>query len=101
MTVCVDTNSKYKKIIPAVLHPADHTARIHLVKKENNKDYHDLIKRFYKKTKIGLLLNTSLNLHGKPIARNSLDCIEILKYSDIDGIQIENFLVLKKLKKNS
>ena len=96
MTVCVDTKSKYKEIIPAVLHPSDHTARIHLVKKENNKDYHDLIKRFYKKTKIGLLLNTSLNLHGKPIARNSLDCIEILKHSDIDGIQIENFLILKK-----
>ena len=101
MTVCVDTNSKYKKIIPAVLHPSDHTARIHLVKKENNKDYHDLIKRFYRKTKIGLLLNTSLNLHGKPIARNSVDCIEILENSDIDGIQIESYLVLKKLKKSS
>lgn len=96
MTICVDTKEKFKKIIPAVLHPSDYTARIHLVKKEKNKDYHDLIKQFYKKTNIGVLLNTSLNLHGKPIARNSLDCIEILEKSDIDGIQIENYLVLKK-----
>ena len=96
MTVCVDTKEKFKKIIPAVLHPSDHTARIHLVKKEKNKEYHDLIKKFYKKSNIGVLLNTSLNLHGKPIARDSLDCIEILEKSDIDGIQIENYLILKK-----
>ena len=98
MTVCVDTKKEYRKIIPAVLHPSDYTARIHIVKKENNKDYHDLIERFYKKTKIGLILNTSLNLHGQPIARDSLDCVEILEKSDIDGIQIENFLILKKNK---
>ncbi len=96
MTICVDVKDKYKNKIPAVLHPSDHTARIHLVKKNINKDYHNLINCFYRKTKIGLLLNTSLNLHGKPIVRNSLDCIEVLEKSNIDGIQIENFLVLKK-----
>ena len=96
MTVCVDTKKEYKKIIPAVLHPSDYTARIHLVKKDKNKEYHDLIKKFYNKTKVGLILNTSLNLHGKPIARNSSDCIEILEKSNIDGIQIENFLIIKK-----
>ena len=55
-----------------------------------------MIRQFYKKTNIGVLLNTSLNLHGKPIARNSSDCIEILEKSDIDGIQIENFFNIKK-----
>ena len=34
------------KIIPAVLHPADNTARIHLVKKKLNPDYYDLIKSY-------------------------------------------------------
>ena len=46
--------------------------------------------------KIGLLINTSLNLHGKPIVRDSSDCIEVLEKSNIDGIQIENFLILKR-----
>jgi len=50
---------------------------------------------------MGMNSSCCLMINGKPIARNSLDCIEILKYSDIDGIQIENFLILKKLKKNS
>ena len=31
-----------------MLHPSDYTARIHLVKKEKNNDYHDLIRQFYK-----------------------------------------------------
>ncbi len=96
MTICVDSKLEFRKKISAVLHPADHTARIHLVKKKNNFTYHDLISKFYKKTNIGLILNTSLNLHGKPIARDSSDCMEILENSDIDGIQIEDFLILKK-----
>ena len=96
MTICVDVKNEFKDKIPAVLHPSDHTARVHIVKKEINKDYHDLIDCFYKKTKIGLLLNTSLNLHGKPIVRDSSDCIEVLEKSNIDGIQIENFLILKR-----
>ena len=96
MTVCVDTKEHSKKLIPSVLHPSDSTARIHMVKKKNNPSYYNLIECFYKVTKIGVLLNTSLNLHGKPIARTAKDCIEILENSDIDGIQIENYLILKK-----
>ncbi len=96
MTVCVDTKENSKKLIPSVLHPSDSTARIHMVKKKNNPDYYNLIKCFHKITKIGVLLNTSLNLHGKPIARTAKDCVEILENSDIDGIQIENYLILKK-----
>ncbi len=96
MTVCVDSKEEYRKKISAVLHPSDYTARIHLVKKKNNTSYHDLIQKFYEKTNIGLILNTSLNLHGKPIARDIHDCMEILEKSDIDGIQIEDFLILKK-----
>ena len=96
MTVCVETRDKYKKIIPAVLHPSDFTARIHLVKKELNIEYFRLINSFYKLTKIGILLNTSLNLHGRPIARTAVDCLEILENSEIDGIEIENYLILKK-----
>jgi len=96
MTVCVETKKEYKKIIPAVLHPSDFTARIHLVKKELNIEYFRLINSFYKLTKIGILLNTSLNLHGRPIARTAADCMEILENSEIDGIEIENYLILKK-----
>jgi carbamoyltransferase len=95
MSICVESLNGISKIIPAVLHPADNTARIHLVKKKLNSDYHDLIKSFKKLSGHGILLNTSLNLHGKPIAKNTKDCIEILDNSDIDGIQVENVLFLK------
>jgi carbamoyltransferase len=96
MSVCVEAKENINSVIPAVLHPSDFTARIHLVKKEINNDYYDLIKNFKQISGIGLILNTSLNLHGKPIARNANDCLEILNKSDIDGMQIENFLIIKK-----
>ena len=96
MTVCVDTYEDYKNKIPAVLHPADKTARIHIVKRENNRDYYDLINCFKKLSGYGVVLNTSLNLHGKPIVRNVDDCFEVLKNSEIDGILIENYLILKR-----
>lgn len=96
MSVCVEAKENINSVIPAVLHPSDFTARIHLVKKEINNDYYDLIKNFKQISGIGLILNTSLNLHGKPIARNANDCLEILNKSDIDGMQIENFLFIKK-----
>ena len=95
MSICVESLKGTSKIIPAVLHPADNTARIHLVKKKLNPDYYDLIKSYKKLSGHGVLLNTSLNLHGKPIAKNTKNCIEILDNSDIDGIQVENILFLK------
>ena len=96
MTVCVDTKEHFKNKIPAVLHPADKTARVHIVKKELNPDYYNLIENFKKVSGYGVVLNTSLNLHGKPIARTFEDCFEILQKSEIDGILIEKYLILKK-----
>ena len=96
MTVCVDTKNYFKNKIPAVLHPADKTARVHIVKKALNPDYYNLIENFKKVSGYGIVLNTSLNLHGKPIARTVDDCLEILQNSEIDGILIENYLILKK-----
>ena len=96
MTVCVDTKEYFKNKIPAVLHPADKTARVHVVKKENNPDYYHLISCFKKISGYGVVLNTSLNLHGKPIVRNVDDCLEVLTNSEIDGILIENYLILKR-----
>ena len=40
-------------------------------------------------------MNTSLNIHGDPIAMDSNDAIEILINSDLEEIYIENILVKK------
>ena len=49
-----------------------------ILKKEHNKKYYDIIKAFKDLTGVGALLNTSLNLHGLPIAMNYNDTIYLL-----------------------
>jgi len=63
----------------------DGSARVQTVNKKNPFLY-DLIKRFGDKTGIYVLLNTSLNLKGDPIANTIEDTLEI--YNKIEGHKI-------------
>ena len=42
------------------------------------------------------VLNTSFNIHGYPIVNTPEDAIWTLDNSDLDAVQIGNFLVTKK-----
>lgn len=67
MTVCLDSKDNAKKLILAGLHAYDNTARIHSVDKERSPRYYNLLKAFYAISGIPGVVNTSLNIHGKPI----------------------------------
>ena len=70
---------KFKKGVenyPAIRH-ADNTGRLQTVKNDN-KFYYDLLTKFYKETKIPLLLNTSFNIQ-EPVVCTPLDAINVLK----------------------
>ena len=52
---------------------------------------------FYKKTKIPALLNTSLNLHGKPLVNNLSDALFTLENSDLDCLIVNyKYLISKR-----
>ena len=55
-----------------------------------------LIEEFYKITGTGALLNTSFNLHGYPIVNTIKDAIYVFKNSELDGLLLNNFFVVKK-----
>ena len=57
--------------------------------------YYDLIFQFKKITGIGVLLNTSFNLHGEPIVFTPVDAIKTLKNSGLKYLYIGNYLVEK------
>ena len=97
MTMGFDTIKKNLKFIMSGTHPYDETVRPQILEKEFNPKYYDLIYRFYKRTKIPALLNTSLNLHGKPTVNNLKQAIYTLNNSNLDCLVVNyKYLIIKK-----
>tara|TARA_Y100000590_G_scaffold465793_1_gene639109 strand:+ start:1973 stop:3781 length:1809 start_codon:yes stop_codon:yes gene_type:complete len=98
MTITYRTkNGKLK--IPAAVHMADETTRAQILKKEHNPALWKVIYKFYKKTGIPAVLNTSFNLHGYPIVRSVKDGINVFNKSDLDVLWLEKHLLIKNKKK--
>jgi len=95
MTTAFDSTPLAQDHLKAAIHPYDFTARPQLVSPDTNREYYNLLKAFEKKTGIGGVLNTSLNLHGIPIAGSAADAVEILTNSGLDGLILPGVLVLK------
>lgn len=97
MTVAMDSiSNNYDKIISGS-HQYDKTVRPQILTKEKNNQYYDLIKEFENISKIPAILNTSLNLHGLPIASNITNIAEVIKKSDLKYLYInDKFLIEKK-----
>lgn len=82
------------KHIKAAIH-IDKTARPHLVTKQANPLYYQVIKEFDKLTGVGAILNTSFNKHGLPIVYTPKDAIEHLLWETIDCLIIGNYCVVR------
>ena len=67
----------------------DGTCRIHTVG-DNFNTFKRLIDAFYKKTGLPMLLNTSMNVDGRPIAGRYIDALELLSTTELDTLVIGN-----------
>jgi len=72
-----------KDLIPSVVH-ADNSCRIQTVNKKQNKVLYSILKEFFKKTKVPILLNTSFNLSNEPLVETQEEAIDVFNRSDID-----------------
>jgi carbamoyltransferase len=70
--------------IPAVVHH-DGTARVQLVRREANPRFHDLISRFFARTGVPLVLNTSFN-DSEPIVCTPAHAISTFRTTGIDAL---------------
>lgn len=70
--------------IPAVTH-VDGSGRLQSVSKRTNPLYHALITRFFEKTGVPILLNTSLN-ENEPIVRTPAEAISCFLRTDMDAL---------------
>ncbi len=77
-------------VIPAVTH-VDGSGRLQTVSQKTNPLYHALIKNFYDKTGVPIVLNTSLN-ENEPIVRTPIEAIRCFLRTDMDAIVIGGHL---------
>ncbi|MFH1577616.1 MAG: carbamoyltransferase C-terminal domain-containing protein, partial [Candidatus Omnitrophota bacterium] len=71
------------------------SSRIQAVKQETNPRYYKLIDKFYQKTGIPILLNTSFNLKGEPIVNTPENAFNTFSKSEMDVLVLGNFILKK------
>ena len=86
--------SNVKSKVPAVVH-VDGTGRLQTIDEKSNFKYYQLIKTYYQKTGIPLIINTSFNVRGEPIVCTPSDAVKCFLSTEIDYLVIGNYLVKK------
>ena len=74
----------------------DFSARLQTVSKEDNYEFYDIIKKFYEKTNIPILINTSFNVRGEPIVNTPFDALQCFVNTNIDVLVLENYIIERK-----
>lgn len=82
-----------RKIIPAVTH-IDGTGRLQSVDAVYEPKFHSLILKFYNKTNVPVLLNTSFN-ENEPIVNTPQEALDCFLRTQMDMLAMENCLVIK------
>jgi carbamoyltransferase len=70
----------------------DGTCRPHFVSDENPL-YHELLVNIKERLGKGVILNTSLNIHGEPLGCSPDDALDTLKRTGVRHLFMEDFLV--------
>jgi len=91
----IDQLNIVRSEIPAVTH-VDYSARIQTVHRETNPRYHALISKFKELTGCPVVVNTSFNVRGEPIACTPEDAFRCLMGSEIDVLVVGNCLLKKE-----
>jgi carbamoyltransferase len=94
MTVAVPIRASRRDRIAGVVH-VDGTARLQSLAREDQPTLWEVLQEYWRVTGVPMLLNTSLNLRGQPIARTGEDAMAVFDGSDLDALVVGNDLWLK------
>ena len=91
MTHVFQIRKDKKNEIPAVTH-VDGTGRLQSVTTESNPRYHNIITKFFNKTNVPMILNTSFN-ENEPIVNSPKEAIDCFLRTNMDKIILENYII--------
>ena len=87
--------SEWRAKVPAVVH-IDFTTRPLFVQQDHDGLYWQVINKFYEKTGIPLVCNTSLNVAGQPLVHKPEEALDIFTTQEnVQTLVIEGFYLTK------
>ncbi|MDA2932730.1 carbamoyl transferase [Acidobacteria bacterium AH-259-D05] len=95
MTMVFEVRGDKKACLPAVTH-VDGTARVQTVGRDLDPLFWRLLKAFEARSGIPVLLNTSMNVRGEPIALAPEHAVRVFYGSGMDILAIGNFVLRKQ-----
>ncbi|MEN4487801.1 carbamoyltransferase family protein [Mycolicibacterium cosmeticum] len=94
MLLSLSVRPERRGAVPAITH-VDGSARVQTVTEDANPLYYRLIDYFRQITGVPIVLNTSLNIRGEPIARTPNDAIRCFTDSGLDVLVIADQVLWK------
>ncbi|KPI15674.1 Carbamoyltransferase [Actinobacteria bacterium OK074] len=94
MSVASGVTLKAREQLPTIVH-ANGTARVQTVSAEQNPLLHAVLHAFARRTGVPVLINTSLNIKGKPICGTPEMALDCLAGSGLDALLIKDWWVTK------
>jgi carbamoyltransferase len=95
MGFCPEVKKKWRKKLVSITH-VDNTARVQTVTKEQNPWLYELLTEFEKQTGVGVLLNTSFNVNGKPILSKYSQALNVFDNTQMDRLLLQNYYFKKR-----
>lgn len=92
MTVTFDCTPQMRSTSPAAVH-VDGTARPQLIDRDMNPIYCGILERYFQRTGIPSVINTSFNMHEEPIVCTPQDAIRAYLDAKVGALSIGSFLV--------
>ncbi|GDX81824.1 carbamoyltransferase [Deltaproteobacteria bacterium] len=81
--------------LPSVTH-VDNSARIQTISREQDPLYYDLIHRFFERTGVPVVINTSMNVRGEPMVCSADDTYRCFMRTEMDVLVCGPFVLLKE-----
>jgi carbamoyltransferase len=83
-----------RNVIPAVVH-VDDTCRPQSINAITNPVYFRILNKYYEKTGVPVLMNTSFNVRGEPIVSKPIEALRCYLSTGMDALLIGSFLLRK------
>ncbi|MEU6707341.1 carbamoyltransferase family protein [Streptomyces wuyuanensis] len=94
MSMASGVTDKARERVPAIVH-ANGTSRLQTVARSQNAFMHDVLSAFARRTGVPVLINTSLNVKGKPICGTPEMALDCLVNSGLDALLLEGRWITK------